>query len=249
MEKSPSSPNPDAVCEIARHAGFFPPLWFAFAHGINTMNVTCGICILSPDSYIPLPADSSTWVSNVRLRQHGVRNWTSRQPAPLPSRSVCSAALHPAAGHERPGGCPSFLPSSPPGLSAGRPVCKVSVQHLPVTSAPQTPSSLPRSSLCSLHPTPSSVTRHPKGLSKITVHRSPAQTRQPCLVVLSEQSLPSPWPGRPPTLPRSPRGAWSPCRAGSALHRAAGSFPSPGLCTCRLQSFPWVLAGLPPLVI
>lgn len=66
--KSPSSPNPDAVCEIARHAGFFPPLWFAFAHGINTMNVTCGICILSPDSYIPLPADSSTWVSNVRLR-------------------------------------------------------------------------------------------------------------------------------------------------------------------------------------
>lgn len=51
VEKSPSSPNPDAGCEVARHAGFFPPLWFALARGINTVNVTCGICILSLDSH------------------------------------------------------------------------------------------------------------------------------------------------------------------------------------------------------
>lgn len=51
VEKSASSPNPDAGCEVAPHAGLFPPLRFALARGINTITVTCGICILLPDSH------------------------------------------------------------------------------------------------------------------------------------------------------------------------------------------------------
>ena len=210
------------------------------------MNVTCGICILSPASCIPLPADSSTWVSNVRLRRRRVRN----VDVPL----ACSSPIMVCLQH-----ClctwlldtkdlGAALPSSP-SLPAGRQLaCLQRVGSASLTSAPRTPSSLPRPSLLAA-PTPSSVRRHRKGLPTITALRSPAQTRQPRLVALSAQPLPSPWPGRPPTLPRSPRGAWSPRRAGSALRRAAGSFPSPGLCTCRLQSFPWALAWLPPLVI
>lgn len=144
VEKSPSSPNPDAVCETAQRAGFFPHSG-AFARGINSMNVTCGTCILSPDSHIPLPADSSTWVSNVRLRRHPVLNLGVPPACSPPIPGCLLRCLSPGCWTQKTWE-PSFLPSPP--LSVQR----VGSHHLPVTTAPRTPSFLPCWSLCSLHP-------------------------------------------------------------------------------------------------
>lgn len=102
--------------------------------------------------------------------------WTSPQPAPLPSRAVCSAGLHSAAGHERAGRCPSFPPLPPV-----CPACWFSPSPCRHRASDAIIPALLVSLLAA--PTPSSVTLQPKGLAKIRVHCSIAQTRQPCLAV------------------------------------------------------------------
>lgn len=119
----------------------------------------------------------------------------------LPIRAVCSAGLPQLLDTKELG---DVLPSPPLPQSVQR----VGSLHLPVTTAPRMPSSLPCSSLCSLHP-PILCHVATKGLAKIRVHCSIAQTRQPCLAVPTVNSPALTSAGHPPTRPRSSCGAWS----------------------------------------